>query len=246
MAPAHNWQIQDGCVPNTLVGVYVTKPQWPGGKGGKGGNTVTTPKAPQRLACSRVEPTGSPRHTLLAPEQVWLGTFDYTPPCSYKSNTSQENKTLLSPTKRDTRKKEKEWREEQVIEKVAKIEMNSPKAAQEMTLLCLWELINVARNQVQEALEKCTQSLGLCVMVMFAVDLLRKEEGRKTLFLTDRSSQPWEERLFSAITAYENTAKICLQMPCISQMVILTTTACSYRPPAPPWCWQINLETSLG
>lgn len=145
-------------------------------------------------------------------------------------------------------KKEKEWREEQVVEKSSKNWNESPKAAQETTLLCLWELINVARNQVQEALEKCTQSLRLCVMATFAVHLLRREEGRKTLFLTDRSSQPWEERLFSAITACENTAEICLQMPwCqMPETVILTTTACSHRQPAPPWCWQINLETSLG
>lgn len=68
----------------------------------------------------------------------------------------------------------------------------SPQTAQEITLSCLAgrELINAIRKQVQEALEKCKQDLGLCVMVMFVVDLLTRKEGRIILpFKTGRSSE---------------------------------------------------------
>jgi hypothetical protein len=89
--------------------------------------------------------------------------------CSYESNTSQENKTLPSPTRRERRKKEKERREEQILEKVTK---TPPKAAQEMTLLypVASESSSVQPESRFKKPSKDEQSLGLCVMVMFAVD----------------------------------------------------------------------------
>lgn len=94
-----------------------------------------------------------------------------------KATPAKKTKLYYHPQK-GIRKKEKEWREEQVVEKSSKNWNQSPKAAQEMTLLCLWELINVARNQVQEALEKCTQSLRLCVMAV-CCPFVKKRRGQK-------------------------------------------------------------------
>lgn len=42
----------------------------------------------------------------------------------------------------------------------------------------------------KEALEKCKQDVGVCVMVMFVVDLLIRKEGRIILpFKTGRSTE---------------------------------------------------------
>lgn len=95
-------------------------------------------------------------------------------------------------------------------------EMKPPKLHRKLCCQAysLRELINSARSQVQEALEKCIQSLGLWVMV-FAINLLRRKEGRKKPFLSAMGD--------TIIRACVSPTETHLHIPRISQVV--TTAA---------------------
>lgn len=69
------------------------------------------------------------------------------------------------------------------------MEINPQKLHRKLYCHTLWleSSLILPETQVQEALEKCTQGLlGLCVIVMFAVDLLSRDEGRAEEFFFAR------------------------------------------------------------
>lgn len=70
--------------------------------------------------------------------------------------------------------------------------------------------MKAARNQVQQVLKKCVQSLGLCVMITLWVAKIEKEGGQKDAILQDRQ----EELLTTGGSiAYEITIEAHLQIP---------------------------------